>query len=152
MDTGFGRLTTDGVWVNAPSGVRTSLKGRLHGNKTDEFADFFGVSTPVKDSPFDIDYDLHWRAPPRSPDVASLNGIIKSHLGKGQFTDLSTGHAGQLLRLLSVDALLRKLRFDFSDTFSEGFTLTRLTVRHGLRMAYCIPMIRWWMVWRRTLP
>ncbi|WP_423270095.1 AsmA-like C-terminal region-containing protein, partial [Escherichia coli] len=61
------------------------------------------------------------RAPPWSPDVASLNGIIKSHLGKGQFTDLSTGHAGQLLRLLSVDALLRKLRFDFSDTFSEGF-------------------------------
>ncbi len=104
-----------------PSGVRTSLKGRLHGNKTDAFADFFGVSTPVKDSPFDIDYDLHWRAPPRSPDVASLNGIIKSHTGKGQFTDLSTGHAGQLLRLLSVDALLRKLRFDFSDTFSEGF-------------------------------
>lgn len=41
--------------------------------------------------------------------------------GKGRFTDLSTGHAGQLLRLLSVDALLRKLRFDFSDTFSEGF-------------------------------
>ncbi len=45
--------------------------------------------------------------------------------GKGQFTDLSTGHAGQLLRLLSVDALLRKLRFDFSDTFSEGFYLIR---------------------------
>ena len=64
VDTGFGRLTTNGVWVNAPSGVRTSLKGRLHGNKTDAFADFFGVSTPVKDSPFDIDYDLHWRAPP----------------------------------------------------------------------------------------
>ncbi|RAN77331.1 hypothetical protein B5P41_35965, partial [Bacillus sp. SRB_28] len=42
-------------------------------------------------------------------------------LGKGEFTDISTGHAGQLLRLLSVDALLRKLRFDFSDTFSEGF-------------------------------
>ena len=52
---------------------------------------------------------------------ASLNGILKSHIGKGQFTDLSTGHAGQLLRLLSVDSLLRKLRFDFSDTFSEGF-------------------------------
>ena len=66
-----------------PFRVRTSLKGRLHGNKTDAFADFFGVSTPVKDSPFDIDYDLHWRAPPRSPDVASLNGIIKSHRARG---------------------------------------------------------------------
>ncbi|MCS5932478.1 hypothetical protein LNQ03_20465 [Klebsiella pneumoniae subsp. pneumoniae] len=26
VDTGFGRLTTNGVWVNAPSGVRTSLE------------------------------------------------------------------------------------------------------------------------------
>ena len=34
---------------------------------------------------------------------------------------MSTGRAGQILRLLSFDALLRKLRFDFSDTFSEGF-------------------------------
>lgn len=42
-------------------------------------------------------------------------------MGKGELTDISTGHAGQLLRLLSVDALLRKLRFDFSDTFGEGF-------------------------------
>ncbi|WP_142764421.1 YhdP family protein, partial [Klebsiella pneumoniae] len=32
-----------------------------------------------------------------------------------------TGHAGQILRLLSFDALLRKLRFDFSDTFNDGF-------------------------------
>jgi uncharacterized protein (TIGR02099 family) len=121
VDTGFGRLTTDGVWVNAPGGVRTSLKGKLHGNKIDDFVGFFGVSTPVRGSSFDIDYDLHWRAPPWQPDVASLNGILKSRLGKGEFTDLSTGHAGQLLRLLSVDALLRKLRFDFSDTFREGF-------------------------------
>ncbi len=40
VDTGFGRLTSDGVWVNAPGGVRTSLKGKLHGNKTDAFASF----------------------------------------------------------------------------------------------------------------
>lgn len=121
VDTGFGRLTADGVWVNSPSGQRTSLKGKIHGNKIDEATAFFGVSTPIRDSSVDVDYDLHWRDKPWQPDVASLNGILKSRVGKGQFTDLSTGHAGQLLRLLSVDALLRKLRFDFSDTFSEGF-------------------------------
>jgi len=121
VDTGFGRLTADGVWVNSLSGQRTSLKGKIHGNKIDDAVTFFGVSTPIRDSSVDVDYDLHWRDKPWQPDVASLNGILKSHIGKGQFTDLSTGHAGQLLRLLSVDALLRKLRFDFSDTFSEGF-------------------------------
>ncbi|QKN80290.1 AsmA2 domain-containing protein YhdP [Scandinavium goeteborgense] len=121
MDTGFARLTVDGEWVNAPGNERTSLKGKLRGQKLDAAVNFFGVSTPIRDSSFNLDYDLHWRDEPWTPDVASLNGILKAHLGKGEFTDISTGHAGQLLRLLSVDALLRKLRFDFSDTFNEGF-------------------------------
>jgi uncharacterized protein (TIGR02099 family) len=121
LDTGFARLTMNGEWVNAPGSERTSLKGKLSGKKVDSAVNFFGVSTPIRDSSFDFDYDLHWRDKPWTPDVASLNGILKAHLGKGEFTDISTGHAGQLLRLLSVDALLRKLRFDFSDTFSEGF-------------------------------
>ncbi|HFZ8996174.1 TPA: AsmA2 domain-containing protein YhdP [Citrobacter freundii] len=121
LDTGFSRLTADGVWVNSPGSERTSLKGKLHGTKLDAAAGFFGGSTPIRNAPFNVDYDLHWRNPPWQPDVASLNGILRTHLGKGEITDLSTGHAGQLLRLLSVDALLRKLRFDFSDTFSEGF-------------------------------
>lgn len=50
-----------------------------------------------------------------------MNGIIHTQLGKGEITEINTGHAGQLLRLLSVDALMRKLRFDFRDTFGEGF-------------------------------
>lgn len=121
VDTGFARLTSDGEWVNGPSGERTSLKGKLRGKKIDDAVAFFGIATPIRDSSIDLDYDLHWRASPWQPDVPSLNGILKTRIGKGQFTDLSTGHAGQLLRLLSVDALLRKLRFDFSDTFTEGF-------------------------------
>ena len=69
-----------------------------------------------------MNYDLHWRSAPWQPQEESLNGILRTRLGKGDITDISTGHAGQLLRLFSVDALLRKLRFDFSDTFSsEGF-------------------------------
>ncbi|POT55064.1 DUF3971 domain-containing protein [Citrobacter amalonaticus] len=121
LDTGFARLTADGEWINTPGRQRTSLKGKLRGNKIDAAAGFFGVSTPIRNSSFNVDYDLHWRNPPWQPDEASLNGIIRTQLGKGEITELSTGHAGQLLRLLSFDALLRKLRFDFSDTFSEGF-------------------------------
>ncbi|MCI1899495.1 MAG: AsmA2 domain-containing protein YhdP [Enterobacter sp.] len=121
IDTGFGRLTADGEWVNGKVQQRTSLKGTIKGNKVDAAANFFGVNTPLRGSSFDINYDLHWRAEPWKPDEASLNGILKAKLGKGEIADVSTGHAGQILRLLSFDALLRKLRFDFSDTFSEGF-------------------------------
>ncbi|EHG6148894.1 AsmA2 domain-containing protein [Escherichia fergusonii] len=121
LDTGYARLTADGEWVNAPGNKRTSIKGKLRGKKIDAAVEFFGVSTPIRNSSFNFEYDLHWRNPPWQPDEATLNGIIRTHLGKGELTDISTGHAGQLLRLLSVDALLRKLRFDFSDTFGEGF-------------------------------
>ncbi|HGU5638552.1 AsmA2 domain-containing protein YhdP [Escherichia coli] len=121
IDTGFSRLTADGEWVNNPGNERTSLKGKLHGQKIDAAAEFFGVTTPIRQSSFNVDYDLHWRKAPWQPDEATLNGIIHTQLGKGEITEINTGHAGQLLRLLSVDALMRKLRFDFRDTFGEGF-------------------------------
>ncbi|EOL4993662.1 TPA: AsmA2 domain-containing protein YhdP [Escherichia coli] len=121
IDTGFSRLTADGEWVNNPENERTSLKGKLRGQKIDAAAEFFGVTTPIRQSSFNVDYDLHWRKVPWQPDEATLNGIIHTQLGKGEITEINTGHAGQLLRLLSVDALMRKLRFDFRDTFGEGF-------------------------------
>ncbi|HAZ8708507.1 TPA: AsmA2 domain-containing protein [Escherichia coli] len=121
IDTDFSRLTADGEWVNNPGNERTSLKGKLRGQKIDAAAEFFGVTTPIRQSSFNVDYDLHWRKAPWQPDEATLNGIIHTQLGKGEITEINTGHAGQLLRLLSVDALMRKLRFDFRDTFGEGF-------------------------------
>ncbi|HAH0865232.1 TPA: DUF3971 domain-containing protein [Escherichia coli] len=121
IDNGFSRLTADGEWVNNPGNERTSLKGKLRGQKIDAAAEFFGVTTPIRQSSFNVDYDLHWRKAPWQPDEATLNGIIHTQLGKGEITEINTGHAGQLLRLLSVDALMRKLRFDFRDTFGEGF-------------------------------
>ncbi|HCO0096236.1 TPA: AsmA2 domain-containing protein YhdP [Escherichia coli] len=121
IDTGFSRLTADGEWINKPGNERTSLKGKLRGQKIDAAAEFFGVTTPIRQSSFNVDYDLHWRKAPWQPDEATLNGIIHTQLGKGEITEINTGHAGQLLRLLSVDALMRKLRFDFRDTFGEGF-------------------------------
>jgi len=121
VDSGFARLTADGEWVNRSGAERTSIKGKLRADKIDSATEFFGVSTPMRDAPVDVDYDLHWRDTPWQPDEASLNGVLHTRLGKGQIADVSTGRAGQLLRLLSFDALLRKLRFDFSDTFSEGF-------------------------------
>lgn len=121
VDSGFARLTADGEWVNRSGAERTSIKGKLRADKIDSATEFFGVTTPMRDASVNADYDLHWRDTPWQPDEASLNGVLHTRLGKGQIADVSTGRAGQLLRLLSFDALLRKLRFDFSDTFSEGF-------------------------------
>ncbi|MCX8958584.1 AsmA2 domain-containing protein YhdP [Erwinia psidii] len=121
IDTGSARLSIAGEWVNRPEEQRTALKGVLSGKKINDAVDWFGMSTPLRDSPFNIHYDLHWQSEPWQPSEATLSGVLKSHFGAGQIADVNTGRAAQLLRLVSVDALLRKLRLDFTDTFSQGF-------------------------------
>lgn len=121
LDTGFGRVTAQGTWVNTEGAPRTSLKGKVYGKSWDATTAFLGITTPLRAAAFHSDFDLHWRQVPWKPDVATLNGIVNTRLGKGQIEDIGTGRAGQLLRLVSFDALLRKLRFDFSDTFGQGF-------------------------------
>ena len=122
VDTGSSRLNVSGEWVNRPDAPRTSLKGTLSGSNINNATNWFGVNTPLRDASFKVDYDLHWRSAPWQPSEETLSGTLKTHFGKGQIADVNTGTAGQLLRLMSFDALLRKLRFDFSDTFNdEGF-------------------------------
>ncbi len=121
IDTGSSRLTVEGEWVNRPQAQRTALKGTLSGKSINDATNWFGVNSLLRDAPFDINYDLHWQSAPWQPSASTLSGLLKSHLGAGHIADVNTGRAGQLLRLISFDALLRKLRLDFTDTFSQGF-------------------------------
>lgn len=121
IDTGKAKLTASGSWQENAEGVRTALKGRLTGGTLEQNADWFGIDTPLRAATFDVDYDLYWRGSPWAPHLASLSGILHTRIGKGDIVNAGTGQAGRLLRLISFDALLRKLQFDFSDTFGKGF-------------------------------
>ncbi|WP_145577300.1 AsmA2 domain-containing protein YhdP [Yersinia alsatica] len=121
IEAGNGRAKVSGQWQQDHLGDKTALNVALSGAKIDETLSFFGLTTPIKDASFDINADVNWRGVPWQPQIDSLNGTLKSRLGRGLLTDLGGGRAGQLLRLVSFDALLRKLQLDFSDTFSRDF-------------------------------
>nr|WP_024966631.1 AsmA2 domain-containing protein YhdP [Pantoea sp. IMH] len=127
IDTGSARLTLNGEWVNRPDAPRTALKGVLSGKKISDATAWFGLSTPLRDAAFHVDYDLHWQSAPWQPSEETLSGVLKTRFGNGHIADVNTGRAGQLLRLVSFDALLRKLRLDFSDTFGQGFYFDSIT-------------------------
>lgn len=120
VDTGNARLTFTADWLRSPGGSATRFDGKLSGKRIDRTMSYFGVYTPLKDSPFDVEFDLNWQGDPWAPQINTLNGHTMAKLGKGQ-VDNAGGHTGQLLRLLSFNALLRKLQFDFRDTFGKGF-------------------------------
>lgn len=121
IEAGNGRAKISGQWQQGATGDKTTLSIGLSGAKTDDTLSFFGFTTPIKDASFDISADLSWRGIPWQPQINTLNGTLKSRLGRGVLTEMGGGRAGQLLRLVSFDALLRKLQLDFSDTFSRDF-------------------------------
>ena len=121
VDTGKFRLTLTGAWSKHGTMNQTDVKGKLTGKDIGAANDYLGIDTPLRDAPFDVDYDLHWQSLPWNVDIPTLNGVLHANLGKGKIDNISSGRAGRLLRLVSFDALLRKLQFDFSDTFGKGF-------------------------------
>ncbi|WP_029686267.1 AsmA2 domain-containing protein YhdP [Tatumella saanichensis] len=122
VQAGQTRLTAQGEWEQLGDHARTALKGEIHSDNISQTTQWFGVSSPLAEAPVTLNYDLHWHNQPWQPDLPTLSGLLSFNAGKGVVTDVDTGAAGRILRLVSIDALLRKLRFDFSDSFnSKGF-------------------------------
>lgn len=122
LENSSGEVSLNGVWSEDAAGQSsTKLIGKLKAEEVDEMAAYFGYIIPIVQSPLAVDFSLQWHNTPWNFDLATLNGNIKSSLGKGRIEKVNVGQAGKLLRLVSFDALLRKLQFDFRDTFSDNF-------------------------------
>lgn len=121
VNPGKFQLSLTGAWTRRGGQNQTDVKGKFSGKNIGDATDYFGMGTPLRDAAFSLDYDLHWQSQPWNFEVATLNGVLKTDLGKGKIDNISSGQAGRLLRLVSFDALLRKLQFDFRDTFGQGF-------------------------------
>ncbi|NHB89368.1 DUF3971 domain-containing protein [Photorhabdus tasmaniensis] len=126
VENSASKLNLAGRWQESAVGSNTHLMGQFSGEKFDEMASYLGIVVPIVKSPFTFRFDFNWRDTPWKPDLQTLNGHLKSDLGKGAIEKLGGGSAGQLLKLVSFDALLRKLQLDFSDTFSQDFEFDSL--------------------------
>lgn len=121
IDTGNTRVTVSGDWLQQAHRRKTHLKAHIKGDSTSDSANYFGYTIPLRDANYNIHLDLSWLNVPWSPDMKTLNGPVKYALSKGDIESIDTGRAGRLLRFISYDALLRKLRLDFHDLFGKGF-------------------------------
>lgn len=119
--TNKGRMTACGQWKQGIQGACSSLKNKLLGSKFDETTAFLGITTPLKGWPYNVGFDLYWHGQRWQLQVYTLSGTLQVKIGNGEIDSIGGGRSRQLLRLVSFDALLRTLQFDFSDTFGKGF-------------------------------
>lgn len=99
-------MSVNGVWSEDKKGNNTTkLIGKLKAGEIDEMAAYFGYIIPIIQSPLAAEFSLQWRNTPWNFELATLQGDIKSTLGKGRIEKVNVGQAGKLLRLVSFDAL-----------------------------------------------
>lgn len=121
MNSGSAKLTVSGEWLTGSFGSESSFRGKLSSERFDQSMRHFGIITPLRDAPMSSEFDLSWLGTPWDPRIYTLSGRISAQFGKGDIANLNGGRAGQILSLVSISALLRKLQFDLRDPFGKGF-------------------------------
>lgn len=104
----------------------TRFYGSLDSDDLGQLLNEYDITSIIQDSPAEFNYDLRWRGAPGGFNVASLNGTMEWELGQGYLNDVSDGGA-RIFSVLSLESILRKLRFDFRDIFANGMFFTEFS-------------------------
>jgi uncharacterized protein (TIGR02099 family) len=121
-----GNLVASGWWRNTGRAPKTQLDTDLDVRDAGKYLARFGMPDAVRGAPTHIHGKLEWSGSPHEFDYPTLNGVLTLETGRGQFVKLDPG-MGKLLGVLSLQALKRRLNFDFQDLFGEGLAFDDIT-------------------------
>ena len=121
-----GSLVASGWWRGAGRAPRTQLDTDLDVRDAGPYLARFGMPDAVRGGHTHIRGQLEWAGSPQDFDYPTLNGRFRVETGSGQFIKLDPGF-GKLLGVLSLQALKRRLTFDFQDLFGEGFAFDEIS-------------------------
>lgn len=125
------RLSADGRWVPQGDGLM-SLKGRVDTQNTGQFLSDWHLTSSMRDSKGEGEFNVQWQGLPFMFNFPSLNGELDWRLAEGHLTEVSDQGA-RLFSILSLDSIVRKLKLDFRDVFSKGFFYNSLESKMELR-------------------
>ena len=123
-------LTGQGQWAmmgaaRGPKRSRTSLNIELQMKNGGALLARSGYPNLVRATPGKIEGALNWPGSPIQFSGAALSGNLSFNLEQGQFLKSEPGIA-RLVGVLNLQSLPRRIKLDFRDVFSEGFTYERI--------------------------
>ncbi|MCL1142110.1 YhdP family protein [Shewanella gaetbuli] len=108
-----------GTWKNTATGPLTQFDVDLSAAKFDTLSTMLGINPGLQNAPLKLVGDFSWQGAPYDFSLETLNGQLKFDFGKGHLSEISDKGA-RIFSLFSLDSILRKLSFDFSDVFGKG--------------------------------
>jgi len=109
-----------GVWVHQDGKDITQMELELESANIGTFLGQLDFGGQLKRGEVKLTSNLWWRGPPLKLDFSSLSGQMSLQAEDGRFEKIDPG-VGKLLGLLSLQAIPRRLSFDFRDIFDDGF-------------------------------
>ena len=122
-----GQLDANGWWRGGGGHAeQTTLDADLDVHDAGRYLARYALPDAVRGGATRIRGQVSWSGGPQDFDYPTLNGKLRLETGRGEFTKLDPG-LGKLLGVLSLQALKRRLTFDFQDLFAEGFAFDEIT-------------------------
>ena len=112
------KLSFDGQWQHNESLSRTKLTGEFQSKDIEREFEQLGMSSTIRDSGLKSYFDLNWQGGPQNFALAHFNGDFNAQLDEGYLAEVPD--KARAFSILSLQSLIRKLKFDFRDIFSDG--------------------------------
>ncbi len=125
FQSGQNQVNMTGSWLLNETENHTTFNLDMSGENNSDVMERFGISSGIQKAPFDINANVEWDGSPWAVRIDTLNGDLKTKLGKGVISDVSG--AARLLGIFSLDSIIRKMQLDFSDVFDKGMAFNSIT-------------------------
>lgn len=112
------KLQFDGQWQHMGDISQTRLTGELASKDVERELERLGFPSTVADSGLEANFDLNWLGGPQDFQVQNFNGDISAKLDEGVLKEVPD--QARAFSILSLQSLVRKLKFDFRDIFADG--------------------------------
>lgn len=119
-----GRIDIKGIW-RITGRPHAEYVVRFEASDTGKFLARLGHAETVRGGTASLSGPVSWLGGPFRPDLPTLSGKLRLEAADGRFAQVDPG-AAQLIGILSLQALPRRITLNFKDVFSSGFSFDRI--------------------------
>ena len=118
--------TAQGFWVNnAEQGSISNVEFDVRIDEADDTLEELAFDDILRKGKGSVTGILNWIGAPHEFDYSRLNGDFNAFVKDGELVQVEPG-GGKILGLLNMNAILRRLVFDFSDVVATGLRFDRM--------------------------
>ena len=110
-------------WNNTPE---MDMEGTLDISSFEDFLNMLGYDQLMRGGKARISGYLSWPGGPADYSKDVIEGKVSIKVEKGTYLEGKPGTAGRILGLLNMNALVRRISFDFTDVSDKGFEFEKI--------------------------